>query len=75
MGFGPATGVVEQFDAEVGLGVIVDGDDGRWPFHCTAIDDGTRTIEVGVMVRFERTWGGPGRWEATAVGPIEEAGG
>ncbi len=67
MSLGPATGVVTEFDAEVGLGVIVDGDDSRWPFHCTAIADGTRTIEVGTVVRFERTWGAPGRWEAGSV--------
>jgi len=65
--FGPATGVVAEFDADVGLGLIVDGDDGRWPFHCTAIADGTRTIAIGTMVCFERTWGGPGRWEAGSV--------
>lgn len=59
--------MVESFDAEVGLGVIVADDDGRWPFHCTAIADGSRTIEVGASVFFERTWGGPGRWEAAAV--------
>lgn len=67
MSFGPAVGLVESFDDEVGLGVIVDGDGGRWPFHCTAIADGSRTIEVGATVRFDRSWGGPGSWEAAAV--------
>ncbi len=69
MSFGPATGVVEAFDADVGLGTIVDRDGTSWPFHCTAIADGTRMIEAGVEVRFERTWGGPGRWEAAAITP------
>ncbi len=69
MSLGSAQGVVEEFDAEVGLGTVVDSDGVRWPFHCTAIADGTRTIEVGTEVRFERSWGGPGRWEATAVTP------
>lgn len=67
MSFGPARGVVESFDADVGLGVIVADDGGRWPFHCTVIADGTRTIDVGAEVGFVRTWGGPGRWEAAAV--------
>lgn len=75
MSFGPAVGVVAEFDAEVGLGLIIDGDDGRWPFHCTAIADGTRTIEIGTTVRFERTWGGPGCWEAGSVRPADLAGG
>jgi len=69
MSFGSAAGVVEEFDAEVGLGTIVDDEGRRWPFHCTVIADGTRTIEVGTRVRFDRSWGGPGRWEAVAVSP------
>lgn len=69
MSFGPARGVVAEFDVEVGLGTIVDAEDVGWLFHCTAIADGTRTIEVGTEVVFDRTWGGPGSWEATAVTP------
>ncbi len=69
MSFGPARGVVASFDPEVGLGVIVDDDEVRWDFHCTAIADGSRRIAVGTRVHFLRTWGGPGRWEAAAVGP------
>ncbi len=64
MSFGSAIGVVESFDDEVGLGVIVDEAAGRWPFHCTVIADGSRTIAAGTRVRFERATGGPGRWEA-----------
>ena len=69
MSFGPARGVVESFDDDAGLGVIVADDGGRWPFHCTVIADGTRTIAPGTAVHFERTWGGPGHWEAAAVRP------
>ena len=69
MSFGPARGVVEAFDADVGLGTIVSDDGARWPFHCTVIADGSRTIDVGTAVRFQRSWGGPGRWEAWAVTP------
>lgn len=67
MSFGPARGVVDEFDAEIGLGVIVADDGSRWLFHCTAIADGSRTIEVGTAVGFQRRWGGPGRWEAGSV--------
>lgn len=69
MSFGPERGTVVEFDVEVGLGVIVDAGGRRWPFHCTAIADGSRRIETGTEVRFERGWGGPGRWEASSVAP------
>ena len=43
----------------------VTADDGTaYPFHCTAIADGTRTIAVGTAVRFEVVAGRLGRWEA-----------
>ena len=38
-----------------------------YPFHCTRIADGTRTIEVGTAVRFDVVPGHLGRWEATAI--------
>ena len=69
MSLGPGRGVVDSFDADVGLGVIVDDEGRRWPFHCTVIADGSRTIDPGTDVHFERSWGGPGRWEANAVRP------
>lgn len=54
------------FDEARGLGEVeVDG--ARYPFHCTAIADGTRTIPVGTEVTFELRPGGSGRWEATAI--------
>lgn len=47
------TGLVEEFDAEVGLGSIT-ADDGRhYPFHCVEIADGTRTIDIGTTVEFD----------------------
>jgi cold shock CspA family protein len=62
-------GTVFAFDGHEGLGEI-EGDDGRrYPFHCTAIADGTREIAVGVIVEFEIAAGLPGRWEATAIRP------
>jgi cold shock CspA family protein len=59
-------GRVAEFDEARGLGVV-DGDGTRYPFHCTAIADGTRTIDVGASVTFEVRPGGMGRWEATSV--------
>ena len=63
----PLSGVVEEFDDPRGLGVIA-GDDGRrYPFHCTAIADGTRRVAVGARVLFTAGAGHLGRIEARAV--------
>lgn len=67
MSLGTRTGVVADFDADVGLGHVVDDGGDRWQFHCTAIADGTRAIDVGTAVSFDVRSGGPGRWEAFAV--------
>jgi cold shock CspA family protein len=70
-------GVVSAFDEARGLGTVTLRDDparagtGRpgqsWSFHCTAIADGTRTIDVGTPVAFELKPGHLGRMEATQV--------
>jgi len=63
------TGVVNDFDAAVGLGTV-GGDDGRrYPFHCTQIADASRVIDVGARVVFAVAPGNAGRWEAVAVRP------
>ena len=61
-------GRVDEFDAEVGLGVIVGEDGRRYPFHCVEIADGTRDIAVGTPVRFDVL---PkfGRYEAARIRP------
>jgi cold shock CspA family protein len=57
-------GVIASFDDHVGLGEVV-GDDGTvHPFHCTAIGDGSRTIDDGTPVSFRLAPGRSGRWEA-----------
>lgn len=61
-------GVVTEFDDPRGLGTI-EADGTTYPFHCTAIVDGSRTIEVGTEVTFEVRAGHLGRWEATRVEP------
>jgi cold shock CspA family protein len=61
------TGVVAEFDEPRGLGVIRGDDGADVPFHCTAIADGSRTVETGRRVSFEVVPGLLGRWEASGV--------
>jgi cold shock CspA family protein len=63
------TGKVTAFDEPRGLGEITAGDGTVYPFHCTAIADGTRTIDVGAPVAFDVVPGPLGRWEAAAIKP------
>jgi cold shock CspA family protein len=63
----PLVGLVDEFDDARGLGSIL-GDDGRrYPFHCTAIADGSRHVPIGARVVFSRAAGHLGRIEARAV--------
>lgn len=65
-----ATGVVAGFDDPKGYGVVRDNADGQeYFFHCTAVADGTRTIDVGAAVEFEVVPGRRGRWEAADLRP------
>lgn len=65
--FGPGTGTVESFDEPRGLGVVRGEDGAELAFHCTAITDGTRTIDVGARVRYVVVPGLMGRREAAQV--------
>ena len=60
------SGIVVEFDAERGLGRIATADGRSFPFHCTQIADGTRSIAVGAAVRFD-VLAKLGRYEATAI--------
>jgi cold shock CspA family protein len=60
-------GTVESFDDAAGLGVIRAADGSTYPFHCTQVADGTRTIPAGGAVFFAIMPGRAGRWEATAI--------
>jgi hypothetical protein len=60
------TGVVTQFDAFIGLGEVTDTQNQVWPFHCVSLADGTRTIEVGTAVTFQRAYN-VARIEAVAI--------
>ncbi len=48
------SGTVTEFDAERGLGRIRSEDGTEHLFHVVEIADGTRTVEVGRAVTFER---------------------
>lgn len=63
------SGAVSGFDAHAGLGEVT-GDDGSvHPFHCTAIADGSRTIDPGARVSYRTAPGRGGRWEAVELVP------
>jgi CspA family cold shock protein len=61
-------GSISDYDDAVGLGTVTTDDDVDYPFHCTQIADGSRSIAVGTSVTFELA---PrlGRWEAVAISP------
>jgi cold shock CspA family protein len=62
-------GRVVEFDEHVGTGAV-EGEDGRrLTFHCVAIADGSRRIDVGASVSFDVVPGRLGRYEAWAVRP------
>jgi CspA family cold shock protein len=69
--FGTAKGNVVEFDERRGLGVVADDDGTRYPFHCTQIADGSRTIEVGTTVTFQIAAGVLGRLEASSIEPSD----
>ena len=62
-------GTVSAFDERAGLGEITTEDATVYPFHCTMITDGSRTIEVGAAVSFEVVPGRLGHWEAAQITP------
>ena len=62
-------GVVTAFDDAAGLGTITADDGTPYPFHCTAIADGTRTIAVDTAVEFEPRPARHGCYEASAITP------
>lgn len=62
-------GRVVEFDERRGLGEIESADGERYPFHCTRIADGSRTIPVRTAVEFEVVAGHLGTWEAAAITP------
>jgi len=64
---GHRRGKVRTFDERRGVGEIESDDGTMFPFHCTAIADGTRRITPGTPVEFDVVAGLPGRWEAARI--------
>ena len=62
-------GTVVEFDEHVGLGAVEAEDGARLEFHCVAIADGSRRIDVGVAVTYEVVPGRLGRYEAWGIRP------
>jgi cold shock CspA family protein len=62
-------GTVTAFDGTRGLGEVTADDGAVYPFHATAVADGSRQIAPGSVVEFEVVAGHLGRWEAAAVAP------
>jgi cold shock CspA family protein len=66
----PVRGRVTAFDQDRGIGEVTADDGEVYPFHCTAIADGSRTIAVGAGVEFDVIAGHLGRWEAGAISSL-----
>jgi CspA family cold shock protein len=62
-------GVVSDFDEPVGLGTLRSDGGEEYPFHCTAIADGTRDIPLGTAVSFRLAPARLGRYEAVDILP------
>jgi cold shock CspA family protein len=60
----PRTGTVTSFAEDRGLGTVTDDEGSTFDFHCTALSDGSRTVEAGRPVEFVVRPGHRGRLEA-----------
>ena len=72
VGAGLRQGEVRAFDEHVGLGQIGADAAEMVGFHCIAIADGSRRIEVGTAVRYRLVPGLHGRWEAADITPCAD---
>jgi cold shock CspA family protein len=57
---------VASFNPVAGIGMLTSAE-GEWPFHCTQLLDGARTVPVGQLVLFDVVAGAPGQWEAVRL--------
>ena len=63
------SGRIASFDDFAGRGEIEAGGGMRFPFHCTAIADGSRAIAPDTAVKFRLVSGPLGALEATRITP------
>lgn len=68
------SGIVAAFDEHVGLGQVRTDEGAGYGFHCVAIADGSRAVEVGTAVSFRLAAGLHGRWEAVDLRPLAPTG-
>lgn len=66
------TGTVATFDDAKGWGSVATPEGDRYFFHCTAVADGSRTIDEGAPVSFEVVAGHRGRLEARDLRPASD---
>jgi cold shock CspA family protein len=64
------SGTVVAFELDAGIGTVADDDGTVYPFHCTAIFDGSRRIAEGANVRFSVAPGQLGHLEARDIVPF-----
>ena len=67
LAFSTVEATVAAFDEFRGYGTLRTADGVELFFHCTALTDGSRTVDVGASVRAEVVPGRLGRWEAARV--------
>jgi hypothetical protein len=65
------SGRVASFDEHAGRGEVEARGGLHFPFHCTAIANGTRVIAPDTAVHFRLVTGPLGALEATAVTPTD----
>ena len=67
LAFGAVDATVATFDDHRGYGTLRTAEGTELFFHCTALVDGSRTVEVGTEVSAQVVPGRLGRWEAASV--------
>ena len=67
LAFGAVDAAVATFDDHRGYGTLRTADGTELFFHCTALADGSRTVEVGTEVSAQVVPGRLGRWEAARI--------
>ena len=67
LAFDAVDATVATFDDHRGYGMLRTADGTELFFHCTALVDGSRTVEVGTEVSAQVVPGRLGRWEAARI--------
>jgi cold shock CspA family protein len=73
LAFRAVEATVAEFDDHRGYGTLRTADGAELFFHCTAITDGSRTVDVGATVAAQVVPGRLGKWEAARVEKLQSA--